>query len=740
MATTERYESLVHSSPLTLAGLETQEISGDEFWEGTMDEYLAIAQERPAVSYTAHQRMYQSVVSWGSEQYSFAGEPYIHHRFFDDPAEDGREAIFGLDKPLTKLVNVLKASASRFGQERRIILLHGPVGSSKSTIARLLRRGLGDYTKTDAGKLYTYSWYAEPASEEYESLRRMFGIVEAQEGFVRCPLHEDPLKLLPPDVRATIIKRMNGVKVRRTEEEMAHLPESERTLVNARERDRVPEEVIHLEGDLCPLCRFIWRNLLRRYGGDWKQVLSRHVRTERLIFSEADRVGIGSYTPKDEKNQDSTELSGDINWSKIKYFGSESDPRAFDFARGEYFIANRGILYKEEMLKLDKAFLYDDLHVSQDHMVKPKGFSLVDIDEVLIGGTNNPEYEGLRDDEKMEAFRDRTTRVDIPYVVKWSHECEIYKKVYRFAPGGKHMDPHVIRMAALWAILTRLEEPKADEHVDLLQKAKIYDGQFLGTEFGEDIIKKLQDGAGEKEAMKQAISPRYIQDKISNTVVKDPFSTCVTVSMVFPELEEGLQAHSLIKAATKKDELKTRLKLVEAEYEEIMKEEVERAVAADEKGIVDLFNNYITNLRAYKRSGVNAKVKNAITGQDEPYNERLMREVEERAGVDERSKDQFRTTLYERIAELALEGKPFDYRSNEKFYKGLRGKLFNDRKDQIKLSTLNTRVIDPEEQEKIEVIKKRLKTMFGYCDVCATVVLHRVASIFARGEAIPQPK
>ena len=39
-----------------------------------------------------------------------------------------------------------------------MILLHGPVGSSKSTIARLLKRGIEEYSRTPEGALYTYDW------------------------------------------------------------------------------------------------------------------------------------------------------------------------------------------------------------------------------------------------------------------------------------------------------------------------------------------------------------------------------------------------------------------------------------------------------------------------------------------------------------------------------------------------------------------------------------------------------
>ena len=70
------------------------------------------------------------------------------------------------------------------------------------------------------------------------------------------------------------------------------------------------------------------------------------------------------------------------------------------------------------MLKLDVAFLYDLLGASQEHKIKPKKFAQTDIDEVIIGHTNEPEYKKLQNNEFMEALRDRTVKIDIPYITR----------------------------------------------------------------------------------------------------------------------------------------------------------------------------------------------------------------------------------------------------------------------------------------------------------------------------------
>ena len=157
------------------------------------------------------------------------------------------------------------------------------------------------------------------------------------------------------------------------------------------------------------------------------------------------------------------------------------------------------------MLKLDVAFLYDLLGASQEHKIKPKKFAQTDIDEVILGHTNEPEYRRLQNNEFMEALRDRTVKIDVPYVTRLADEIKIYEKDYNSREGpGKHIAPHTIEMAAMWAVLTRLEEPK-HAGLTLLQKLKLYNGKTLPG-FTEDNIKELRERGRAAKGM-HGISP-----------------------------------------------------------------------------------------------------------------------------------------------------------------------------------------------------------------------------------------
>ncbi|MCG8606074.1 serine protein kinase [bacterium] len=654
-------------------------------WEGSFAEYLGFVQENPRLTRNAFQRLYDMILSYGVEELQEYKEKLIKYKFFDDPIDNGKDAVYGLERPLMKFVNLFKSAARGYGTEKRVFLLHGPVGSAKSTIVRLFKKGLEEYSKTQEGALYAFSWLVED---------------EDGEKYVDCPMHEEPLHLIPQEFRQRILEELNASK-------------SETDLVE-------------IHGELCPFCRQTYLEKSQKYGGDWTRIIA-DVKVRRLLLSEKDRVGIGTFQPKDEKNQDSTELTGDINYRKIAEYGSDSDPRAFNFD-GELNISNRGLVEFIEVLKLDVAFLYDLLGASQEHKIKPKKFAQTDIDEVIIGHTNEPEYKKLQSNEFMEALRDRTVKVDVPYITKLSDEIRIYEKDYNKGKiRGKHIAPHTIELAAMWAVLTRLEDPKKAQ-LTLMQKLKLYDGKSLPG-FTEDNIKELRLET-EREGM-EGISPRYIQDKISNALVRDEGGSCINPFMVLNELEDGMRHHSLITNEDLKKRFKELLSVVKEEYEDIVKTEVQRAIAADEEALKRLCGNYIDNVKAYTQK---EKVKNKYTGADEEPDERLMRSIEQKIDIPESRKDDFRKEIMNYIGALALEGKSFDYRSNERLQKALELKLFEDQKDSIKLTTLISSVVDKETQEKIDVVKSRMIKYYGYCDTCSTDVLNFVASIFARGD------
>ncbi len=678
-----------------------EESSGGERWSGSFDDYLGLVQRNPLYARNAWQRLSDMIESHGTRPQAESKErrpgstssPQMRWRIFDDPFTAahspqngavnegpvlGSDAVFGLDATLHQLVMTLRAGARGLGPERRLLLLHGPVGSAKSTIARLLKRGLEAYTRTDEGAIYTFDW-----------------IIDGET--IPSPMNQDPLLLLGADARRQVEARLN--------------------------ESLTQDYSLSIDGELDPVSQFWLNELLSRYDGDWTKAVG-HVSVRRFTFSESQRCGIGTFQPKDEKNQDSTELTGDLNYRKIAEFGSDSDPRAFNFD-GEFNVANRGMIEFIEVLKLDVAFLYDLLGATQEHVIKPKKFQATSIDEVILGHTNEPEYRKLQSNELMEAFRDRTIRIDVPYNLRVSDEAAFHRR--RFGALGspkRRLAPHSLEIAALWAVLTRLEDP---QHPTLtrLQKARLYDGdEELG--FTSDQVDEIR-AQGPREGL-DGISPRFVQDRIAACLVEDRPS--VGPREVLDSIEKGLGVHSMV--ATE-DQRKRYLELVAVcrdAYDQTIREEVEAAIASDGEALDRLCAKYLDNVRAYTSR---TKVQGGRGDAVEP-DERLMRSIEQRTDIPESRKDDFRHELMNYIAAVHLDGGQFDYRENRRLRRALELKLFEDQRDSIQLTNLVSSVIDPATEEKIAVIRDRLCERFGYDEASANLVLQDVASLFARSD------
>jgi serine protein kinase len=692
-----------NQSMLTKLKKITSQYSKEKFQtlhsEMSLAEYLELLYESPKLARSAYQIMFDMIMEKGCFEYEVYRKKITHYNFFDDP----ENPIIGLPYTKDELVKFIKGAAGGFGTERRVLLLHGPVGSSKSTLCRLLKRSLEKYSLTDAGAWYSFKWVNLPTGAD--------GIYTHETN--ECPMHEDPLKLFPPEMRSGIIDELNAILYEKTPE-----------------KDRLNLYRLGSESEMCPRCGLFMDELLKKYNGDIDSVLEKHIVVVRKVFSEFSRCGIATFQPKDEKNQDSTELTGDIDFSKIAKFGSDSDARCFAF-NGEFCVGNRGMVEFIEMLKLEVAFLYDLLGATQERQIKPKKFAQVSVDEVIIGHSNQSDYEKLKSNPYMEALRDRTVKIDVPYTLKWADEIKILEKDYgpEKVKQGKirqHIAPHTLEIAALWAILTRLQDDK-DSKVTLVDKVELYNGKLMPG-WTEDSVKEMIDRYSE-EGM-QGVSPRYVQDKISNCLSNN--HEYINPFMVLNELKEGLQHSSLIVNKEQIGKYVACVDLAIKKLTEILKTEVQKALVGDEDAIIRICTNYIDNIMAYISK---AKIRNKITQMDQAPDERLMRSIEEKIEIPEQGADDFRRVVAAFIGDFSHKGKKFAWDSNPQLKKALEAKLFEETKHHIKLSALNmsgSAVVDPDIQQKIDAIKTRLINQYGYNDKSATDVLDFVGSIFTQ--------
>ena len=613
-------------------------------WEGTFAEYLELVKERPWVAQTAHSRIYNMIKDAGIEEVDGRRK----YNFFSNQ-------LFGLEDALERLVEeYFHPSAKRLDVRKRILLLMGPVSGGKSTLVTMLKRGLETYSRTDRGAIFAIKG---------------------------CPMHEDPLHLIPHHLRD----------------------------------DFFDEYGVRIEGNLSPL------NVMRleqEYGSRIEDVV-----VERIFFSEDRRTGIGTFSPSDPKSQDIADLTGSLDFSTIAEYGSESDPRAYRFD-GELNKANRGMMEFQEMLKCDEKFLWHLLSLTQEGNFKAGRFALISADELIVAHTNETEYRSFIANKKNEALHSRIIVMPVPYNLRVSEEEHIYEKmIHESDVSNVHIAPHTLRVAAMFTILTRLKDPKRPD-IDLNKKMRLYDGEMVEGYNAidvEELQREYQD-----EGM-SGIDPRYVINRISSTIIRKEVPS-INALDVLRSLKDGLDQHPSI-SNEDRERYMNFISLARKEYDEIAKKEVQKAfVYSYEESAKTLMDNYLDNVEAYCNK---SKLRDPLTGEEMSPDEKLMRSIEEQIGISENAKKAFREEILIRISAYARKGKRFDYNSHERLREAIQKKLFADLKDIVKITT-STKTPDENQLKKINDVVARLIDEHGYNSSSANELLRYVGSLLNR--------
>ncbi|MCA0117676.1 PrkA family serine protein kinase [Bacillus sp. RSS_NA_20] len=613
-------------------------------WEGTFSEYLDIIKENPLVAQSAHSRVYHMIKDSGIEEENGVRT----YKFFD-------QELFGLEESLERLVEeYFHPAAKRLDVRKRILLLMGPVSGGKSTLVTRLKRGLEEYSLTDHGAVYAIKG---------------------------CPMHEDPLHLIPQNLR----------------------------------EDFYREYGIRVQGNLSPL------NLMRleeEYDGRIEDV-----RVERIFFSEDKRTGIGTFSPSDPKSQDIADLTGSIDFSTIAEFGSESDPRAYRFD-GELNKANRGMMEFQEMLKCDEKFLWHLLSLTQEGNFKAGRFALISADELIVAHTNETEYRSFISNKKNEALHSRIIVMPIPYNLKVTEEERIYHKMISESDvSDVHIAPHTLKVAAMFSILTRLKEPKRSD-IDLVKKMRLYDGESVEGFQSVDIDEMKKEFHDEGMS---GIDPRYVINRISSTIIRKNMES-INALDVLRSLKEGLDQHPSISSEDRERYLNF-ISVARKEYDDMAKKEVQKAfVYSYEESAKTLMDNYLDNVEAYCNKN---KLRDPLTGEEMNPDEKLMRSIEEQIGISENAKKAFREEILIRISAYARKGKRFDYNSHERLREAIQKKLFADLKDVVKITT-STKTPDEQQLKKVNEVVARLIDEHGYNSTSANELLKYVGSLLNR--------
>lgn len=642
--------------------------------EYTFREYLAMVEKDPFLAQNAPGRLLDVIITAGTEEIS-AHEQWLGA---DKSYKLFRDKLFGLEKPIDQVVSYLRAGASGLSTGKQILLLAGPTASGKSSFVNILKNALEQYKE-----------------------RPVFFIGG-------CPVHHEPLLLLPRYTRDEISKKL-GVRIK---------------------------------GDLCPVCRHMLDEKFTDKEGAEKGVVRWwDVPVEKFTFSIQGTRGIGSFEPSDEKSSDVSELVGRENISVSSTKGPDH-PLAYSFS-GELEKANRGICEGRELIKADEKLLWVFISVAEEQEIKVQGstFPHISVDTVVVGHTNLNEFKKFSTRQENEALHDRIYVVQFPYALRVKDEVAIYRKLIETESNIDslkqcHIAPGALEMAAIFAILTRLVESRTG--VTEMMKLKIYNGDKALTELENrekqplDIRHLLDEGQSHSDITKRegmfGVSPRDILAAL-NVAIVEKSSTgkrCLTPLTVIRALREvfshrmGYSPEDITKfqALLEAGESKSVLN----EYRDMIVKEVTKAYLEGYSDLAkELFNKYVREAefyrnrhRKYVRNQTMEIEKDPATGKPREPDQKFLRSIESFANISEAEASAFRGEILEYRA-----GDPnFGYESYPPLAKAVEKKLMSDGKATLTLVLASDKPKGEEEKKRIGDLYGALKRQ-GYCEYCA---------------------
>lgn len=622
-----------------------------QHWEGSFNDFLTkILPGNPAtLARSSHEYIWDMLRWYGRTSNGGKDETTRALELF-------KRELFGVDEPLSRVVDYFKAAAAGSDVGRRLLLLLGPPSGGKSTLAILLKRGLEEYSRTDEGALYAIKG---------------------------SPMHESPLNLVPASLRGEF-------------------------------RDTYGVE---LTGEISPWIR---EKLTREYEGDYLRVP-----VERIFLSEATRVGVGTYAPHDPTTADIADLVGSVDLSKVAEVGDEGDPRAWSWS-GAVYAASRGMLEMIEILKVKREFLYLLLTLTQEKNVKVSRFPLIHLDETILAHTNLAEFHKFLQEKENEALLDRMVIIKVPYALSFRDEARIYQKLVSGAPAFRdvHLDPHVLKLASVFAILTRLAKPER-EGLDLSKKLRIYAGETIEG-FAENEALRLRAEAPDEGL--SGVSPRFVVNSISNAITRSDTRSLTSMELLLA-LKDSIESDARMDTKQKKAWIDHLVVARKDFYNRWVKEDVHRALFASfEEEAQQLLEKYLDEVEA---SLDQRQVTDPITGETRPADERFLRSVEEKIKVSDSGKHSFRQEVVRKAMVAFKAGEKFTLDSHARMHEAIEQYLFEERRDVLRLVTSSARP-DDEARKKISAVQERLVNEYGYDEHSAKEALNYVTSLLAQ--------
>ncbi|NQZ59766.1 MAG: hypothetical protein HRT88_20125, partial [Lentisphaeraceae bacterium] len=379
----------------------------------SFEEYIQLIKKQPWVTRNSVQILHDMLLSSGVEHSIVAGKPVKHrYKFFEDEKFVGNHIVFGQQKAKENLVEKIDNASRGAEAAKRLWILLGPPGSAKSRSMDSIKRALKVYSQSDVGKNY---YLLLPSVDE--RLRDSAILDDGDIFYLNAPLFERPLQIIPDEMRDEISTRLTkDIDKRSVKKFFSDHPHYDN------------QYNIKIDGRISPYAAQVLSDFRRAKDISFTEML-KYVKVKRLVYDASTKTGIGSYTPRDEKSQEAGSLVGNVDYSLLPRFGSESHPLVHDY-KGELCVGANGFVEIHEILKLSDKFLYELLFATQDRFFKPEGQPPVPFNGVIIGHTNFHEYNMFMNNNTFEALRSRTTFIEMPLSVQFKDEEKIYSNTY----------------------------------------------------------------------------------------------------------------------------------------------------------------------------------------------------------------------------------------------------------------------------------------------------------------------
>lgn len=474
---------------------------------------------------------------------------------------------------------------------------------------------------------------------------------------------------------------------------------------------------IHIEGELCPRCKYMLKN---DYNGQVSEIP-----VERVTFNEKEAVGIGYYLATNPNPTDASLLVGSVNDDLMDGERDEVAAKAFRLD-GELNIANRGIMEFVEMFKADRHMLNTLLDLAQGQVIKNQRFGSVYADEVIIGHSNEGDFDSFATDVSSEALRDRIIALQVPYNLRVSEEVKIYRKMMTSGQlEHVHMAPLTMRVASAFATLSRLEPP-SKQGMSFTDKLHLYDGQMVSPYTKQDVMELQRHHPNEGMS---GISPRYVMNRISAAASR-PGLSCISPLAALDSLWQGLSEN----VSLDQGDLTKHINYVEhavKEYSELALKDVQKAFEEAFEDSADmLLDGYLTNVELFLTPG----------GTDRG-SETDMRGIERSVGITDRSKQQFRREIQQVVTSWRRRGRTFEYTSEPRLQSAIETHLFKPKRV-VERGLTQPRFAKQrvEWAQRRTGIANRLQSSYGYCGVCSGDVIDYVTYVLKKKQVVKTPK